>query len=120
MFGFGGGQQRRGEFFVEGKQEFHALAVALKFFRTVAEIHGAIQFRVGFSFQEIGMAGTVAKGPPVRQVHEKTRQPVYDETRWTEWNEKGSVNSIVLFIFPVDSSSANASDWCVGSCAAVS
>ena len=48
FFGFGGGQKGRGEFFVEGKKEFHALAVGVKFFWAVAEVNGAIQFRVRF------------------------------------------------------------------------
>ena len=44
---FGGGQQGRGEFFVKGKQKFHALAVGLEFFRAVAEVHGAVQGGMG-------------------------------------------------------------------------
>jgi hypothetical protein len=41
LFGPDGGQQGRGEFFVEGEQVFHTLAVRVEFFRAVAEIHGA-------------------------------------------------------------------------------
>ena len=40
-------QQRRGQFFIEGEKEFHALTVAVELFRVVAEVHGAIQFGVG-------------------------------------------------------------------------
>ena len=43
----GGGEERGGEFFVEGEEEFDALAVGGKGFRAVAAIHGTIQFGVG-------------------------------------------------------------------------
>ncbi len=56
FFGLGGGQEGRGELFVKGEKEFHALAVALEFFRAVAEVHGAIQFRVGLGERSGGMA----------------------------------------------------------------
>ena len=41
------GQERRGELFVKGKKEFHALAVGVERFGAIAFLHGAIQFGVG-------------------------------------------------------------------------
>lgn len=46
FFCFGGGEQGGGKFFVEREKEFDALAVGLEFFRAIAEVNGAIQFRV--------------------------------------------------------------------------
>ena len=44
-----GGNKRRGELFVEGKEVFDALAVVLERLRAVAEVHSAIQFGMGFT-----------------------------------------------------------------------
>jgi hypothetical protein len=43
------GNQRRGEFLVKSEEIFHALAVAFKWLRAIAEVNGAIQLRVGFN-----------------------------------------------------------------------
>ena len=55
-------QQRRGQFFIEGEKEFHALTVAVELFRVVAEVHGAIQLGVGLG--ERGRHGDAARPPP--------------------------------------------------------
>jgi hypothetical protein len=38
VFSPDGGQRGRGELFVKGEKEFHALVVAVEFFRAVAEV----------------------------------------------------------------------------------
>ena len=42
-----GGNKRRGELFVEGKEVFDALAVVLEGLWAVTEVHGTVQFCMG-------------------------------------------------------------------------
>ncbi len=44
----GRGNERGGEFFVEGEEVFDALAVVLEGLRAVAEVNGAVEVGVGF------------------------------------------------------------------------
>ena len=43
-----GGNERRGQFFVEGEEVLDALAVGIERSRTVAEVNGAVELAVGF------------------------------------------------------------------------
>jgi len=44
----GWGKEGRGEFFVEGKEVFDALAVGIEWLRAVAKVNGAVEVGVGF------------------------------------------------------------------------
>ena len=45
---FGRGDERRGEFFVEGEEVFDAVAVGIEGLRAVAEVNGAVEVGMGF------------------------------------------------------------------------